>query len=1543
MLALFNKKTLINNNDIHINNKASAKHISPFINTLYITCIYLCIFIALLLTTSYASNIEKSLKFSSLTTLDGLSQNSVYDITQDQQGFIWIATEDGLDRYDGDKFVHYRYQAADPNSVANNTIRKIFIDNNNKLWVGTEHGLSRYNAKSDNFESFFNNPNDPASLKDNIIWDIYQDKLNNIWVSTEQGLHQYNPQSNNFKRIRIRGFENKLQEIKTIFQDENHNYWMGTYDQGIFIVNENLSYAFSLKEQNKWNLSINAGALFDLKVIENDYWLATDNGLFIVSADYQFKRHLNQNTSETPILSNQIRAIEQINDTHVWLATKNGLNTINLLNNEIKHHKSSPYNNMLSENWLFDLYRDNTNKIWISSYGGGINIYNPLNNKFQHIINKEIQKEATVESMVEKSDKSIWFSTEQGKLYQLTQDKHIIEIPININESIPHLLTDNGDNLWIKTVSNRLYKLENKTNKIIEQTAWFNHAKHPANNLLSLINNEIWYIDTNGLLTSYHLISQKFVNFALNDKFTAVGVEKIDKEILWLVSESNELFQFDLHSRIFNKMEVNIPLKQKSIKELNQTKNITISPHWIWLGSYSQGVTLIDRTTNNATYYDENNLLSNNFIVDILVDDNENAWFATSKGISVIEPTSGNVRNFDTDFFITNTDFIIFSSLVSSTKTMFFGTINGFYQFDPVDILQITQQFFPPLFTDVYIANKKIKIIAEERNKKEQIFSLNKQVNYIDQLTLNYDQSPFSIEFISPNAKLSSQIQYRYRLSGLETNWIISDPDNKRATYTNLSAGDYVFEVQAYDLHDNNKVLNNKLKVHILPPWWLADSSLVLYALIFLLFISYILKQFHNKRQYHLQIKLSEERLKLSLWGSGDEMWDWNIKTGKIFRSNIWGILEFPQDGTRNTNTANLENKSTNIHHHDLLRVQQALADHFDKNTEHFEATYRVKDKSNQWIWVLDRGKVVERDENDKPKRMTGTLKDISQIKKSEERLKLFAKCIENISDAVIIYDRQFMIVDVNKAFQRITGKNKAQMLGASFKFTQYPESFSQQIKKHLLTKGTWQGEIESSRNNNESYLTDLSIDVIRDENNNISHFVGVFSDITQRKETEAELRKLANSDTLTNLPNRSYFQANQTRLVNSKIPHALLVFDLDNFKKINDSLGHEVGDVLLCKVAQRMLKVGRNQDTVYRLGGDEFSILIENTNDIHTITTLAKNILQAIALPLKLKNQEVVLYSSIGIVIYPEDGLSPQELLKNADTAMYHAKSLGGNKYQFFNESMNKQAVKRLQVENLIRHGLKNDLFSVFYQPKIEISTGKIAGMEALVRFETPKNGLVSPVVFIPVSEETGQIIDIGEVVLRKACYATKKWVDAGLFSGRVAVNLSAVQFTQPNLVNLIASILQESRLPAKYLELEITEGTVMDSPQKAIDTMLEIRAMGIHLSLDDFGTGYSSLAYLKKFPLNTLKIDKAFVDDIEHSEQGRNMVATIVTIAHNLDMHVVAEGVETELQLTFLSSLKCEQLQGYLYSRPLSIKDFQQYLIAHRVTDKSTSFGKR
>ncbi|KUM52679.1 diguanylate phosphodiesterase [Rheinheimera sp. EpRS3] len=680
-------------------------------------------------------------------------------------------------------------------------------------------------------------------------------------------------------------------------------------------------------------------------------------------------------------------------------------------------------------------------------------------------------------------------------------------------------------------------------------------------------------------------------------------------------------------------------------------------------------------------------------------------------------------------------------------------------------------------------------------------------------------------------------------------------------------------------------------------------------------------------RRYQAKLESSEERLRLSLWGSGDELWDWNISSGELYRSSSWLHPVELQP-----NTSDVPPNKQQIHPQDIDRVCQQLQLHLEGKTSHFEATYRLKTADQHWTWVLDRGKAVEFAKNGKPSRMTGTLKNIHQLKQTEEQLQLFARCLQTISDAVVICDTDFNIIEVNPAFSKITGKSRELMLNRRFELTMYPSRFMHDIRHTLHLHGSWSGEIREQRLNAEVYQAELTFDLIKDDLGLVSQYVAVFSDITERKLREAELSRLASSDTLTGLPNRAVFLQKLAQLVTEKTEHALLVFDLDNFKKINDSLGHELGDNLLCKLADRLSNYQRYQNCLYRLGGDEFALLLDHTNDLHFITSLAKELLALINQPILVNQHELAITSSIGIVLFPDDGSDPQALLRNADTAMYHAKSQGANRYLFFNDSMNKLAVKRLQVENLIRHGLKENYFTVYYQPKMDIVTGRLTGMEALVRFITPKGGLISPASFIPVAEETGQIIEIGEVVLRQACKDVKRWIDQDLFQGRVAVNLSSRQFSLPFLCEQIDDILQETELPSYHLELEITEGTVMQSPPQAIDTMKKLRARGIHLAMDDFGTGYSSLAYLKQFPLNTLKIDKAFVDDM-NTARGRNMVDTIVTIAHNLSLTVVAEGVEQAEQLEMLRKLRCEVIQGYYYSKPLSADDFADFLRQHKI----------
>lgn len=1489
---------------------------------LYRKCVFILTIILCLFCSAFAHTSENNplLKFKHVTVKQGLSTNATHDIAQDQQGFIWIATQDGLNRYDGNNIVQYRHNSHNEDSIADNFIRKVFVDNDNHVWVGTNNGLSRYNRELDNFDNFYSSVDDSNTLKDNFIWDIYQNNEGIILVSTDLGLHKYKKENGHFVRILLNDFETPLKAIRTIYQDKDERYWLGTYNNGIYLTDSSFNHLRDFSAKNEQSTHIPAQTLHDIKFIDQQYWLATDSGVYILGNKLQIIDHFDNKD----LASNVVRSISRI-ENNVWLGTKNGLNILDLNTLKISYYQKQNHDRALTDNLILNSLVDNHHNLWLATYGG-VSFYNATQNKTDHHLFNYKNEKHIIETIAETNDGKLWYSTEVNGISYIESENSAHKVKLPLNTYLLYLIPENN-NLWFIGIDNELYQLNTSSLSINKEESFAQKSDININKGLYLHNGKFWFIDNNGKLVCYDHKNKLFQRIKKTNQDTLIKLA-IHRGNIWALNNEQQLLNYHIDSQTLKKSKI---LNQHEF-DLEKTNNLVISDTHAWLGSGSQGVLVVNNTTLKTEFFHEGNQLTNNFINAILLDDDNNAWISTNKGISFINPTTNDVINFYSELALNDNEFIEKSALKSTSGLLYFGGSNGFHRFKPKQLLSIKNVISQPVITNLYIANKKVQVNSSKNSNE---FKLNKSIQSSNEITLQHHNSPFSLDFISPNSYLPERINYRYRLNGLENEWIDSGLNNLRATYTNLSPGKYTFDIQAYDRYQPNNIKSTSISINVLAPWWLSNSALFVYFALTLLTIAYFIQQLRYKHQYNLQIKKSEERLKLSLWGSGDEMWDWNIIDGKIYRANIWGLLDFPQDGLRNLYT-----EKSNIHPADIQRVEEALHAHLNNKTEHFEQTYRVKNKNNEWVWILDRGKVVETTSNKQPARMTGTIKDINNLKTTEEKLKLFAKCIQSSSDAIVIYNRQFHVVDVNHAFEKLTEKPKQQMLGTTMRFTQYSKEFNQEVKKHLLTKGNWHGEIKSLKKNGHYYITDLNIDIIYDDDKKVSHFVGVFSDITGRKKNEEKLRKLANTDTLTNLPNRSFFQSNQSKLVSNKVPHALLVFDLDNFKKINDSMGHEMGDILLCEVAKRLSTLGRKQDTVYRLGGDEFSMLISGTNDIHIITSLAKEILNTIALPIKLRSQEVVLYSSIGIVLYPEDGVDSEELLKNADTAMYHAKSLGGNKYQFFNESMNKQAVKRLQVENLIRLGLKEDYFSVHYQPKIDIKSGKVSGMEALARFQTPTKGVIGPNVFIPVSEENGQIVEIGEVVLRKACFATKKWLDSGLFKGRVAVNLSAVQFSQPNLVSVIAQILLKSGLPAKYLELEITEGTVMDSPQKAIEKMLQIRSMGVHLSLDDFGTGYSSLSYLRKFPLNTLKIDKAFVDDIEESEQGRNMVATIVTIAHNLGLDVVAEGVENENQLSFLTSLKCEQMQGFLYSRPLSEKDFTNYLLSQQIADKSTNF---
>nr|WP_241264252.1 EAL domain-containing protein [Bowmanella dokdonensis] len=1299
---------------------------------------------------------------------------------------------------------------------------------------------------------------------------------------------------------------------------------IGTYGHGIQIYDQRKKEIYKLSATNPWSIEIFAGYLYQADVIDDKLWLATEQGVYVVDSSFNLVEKLDT-TSKPKLISNIVRTIVQDNDGQVWLGTTEGVSIYAPSSNEVfSISKENDVLVSLKSLYTFKVFKDSKGSIWLGSFTDGLHRYNKKTLYIKHYISiphSEISiSDNKVWAFAENSDGLVWIATQSGGLnlfdpYSGVVKRYIPKFP----HSVWDIAIDINGKLWIASSDGIfVFTHDNKKETLIPEAHLLGGSV-----IESLVShqNKVWIVSNTGSLSWLSTDELTFHNVKVADsRMQSVSPKLVDtNNNLWLISNLG-VSLYNLDSKEFNHLVFNG--LQRNIT-LSSTNSVLETADYFWLSTLDNGIFKVSKTDYSVVQHiDENAGLSNDVVLTMVLTGGS-LWVATlNQGIDQIDPVSGKIVRYITKEMLEFNELNEGAGLVASTGNMLFGGTKGFHIFNP-DRLPLLDNRVPPdrapLITGLSIFNQRVELGHVDS-------PLQSPVHLSSSISLANDASPFSLEFALVNPKDSSWVSYRYQLSGLSEKWLVAERSIRQATFTNLGFGNYTFRVQAREL-DGPWSPATELKIHVKAPAWLHRYALIAYAFVAFLLLSYWYRQYQVRKTTLHRVRDSEERLKLTLWSSGDELWDWDIKKGEIFRSNIWGSMDFPQDNQRV-----FTQLEPNIHHADLERTREALSQHLQGETEFYETTYRVRDFRDNWIWILDRGKVVSWDSQQKPLRMTGTLKNISHLKQAEEQLKLFKRSIETISDGVFITDTSFRIISVNQAYCNQTGDTREQALASYLTFHQYPPAFTEEVRKTLSQKGNWSGEVESVRHNGERYEIDLNIDAIHDENDAVSHYVGVFSDITSRKRTEKELLQLANTDTLTGLPNRSFFQASHQNLVRKGTAHALLCMDMDNFKKINDSMGHQTGDMLIKQIAARLQKLTGTSATSYRLGGDEFSILIESTTDIHRITHLAQRILDEMARSFVINRQEFVLGASVGIAFYPEDGASPQELLKNADTAMYFAKNAGGNKYQFFSGEMNQNAVRQLQIENLIRHGIKEDLFSVFYQPKVDIASGQLVSMEALVRFEHPEKGIVSPDQFIPLAEETGQIIEIGEIVLRKACEDTQRWVKQGLFTGRVAINISARQFELPDLDQRIEQVLRQTGLSPLHLECEITEGTLMQRPEQSLALMQRLREMGIHLALDDFGTGYSSLAYLKRFPLNTLKIDKAFIDDIATSSVDRHMTSAIITIAHNLGLKVVAEGVEEEQQLSILRRYECEMLQGYLYSKPLNAERFTKLLQENR-----------
>jgi diguanylate cyclase (GGDEF)-like protein/PAS domain S-box-containing protein len=1455
-----------------------------------------------------------------LTPDQNLSQGSVNDLLLDRQGFLWVATDAGLNRFDGYKNLIIGAGSAQLQSLA---FTKLLIDQKQRLWaLAPRSGLYAFDPVK--AQLFLHGSLPGAMTLENRFINLTQADNDELLLSSRTELYSYQIDNSQLTLLaKLADLDLAHALIRTVL---NTKEWilLGT-SHGLVLYDKaakKLSLVPHLPQGQTLDYQRHVKTL---ELNKNQLLIGTVEGLYQLQLDEitQFLQTGQAPVSKELIAGPNVWQI-QVQSDHFLVGTERGLLRYTPEHNSTELVlKFSESNFNLSDDNVVALQQDGQGGYWLGSRFDGAYYWHPRSKAIRSFsqTGPDALSNDKITSIAEKSREELWLGSRNGlNLLNLEtqQVQHFLVNPdpkaVWHTSTIMNLSMDKAKDLWFLSSSGLNYfsvqnkelqqpKLNDATKKTVLETArpgsWLNQQQP-----FYLLTEKSFYLYNaeTGELDELTDLSKKIAASTVR-----IILGKWPGQPEWLVLSAYEkIWLYNEKTQELKPLyqaEANPAFSMRFADKMALDKNNTL-----WFSASDIGLLAFDANTMQLKHhFHSKNKLNTNVVYAVNRDQLGQIWFSSLHGVSSLNVDTLHIEQFSKKDGLTSNEFISQSSDTLSNGEMAFGSIRGLNLLSPV---ALTEPRRKPRIVITQLDLLSSPIESPMTDLSGQSF------------TLPYDSQGLTISYSSLNFRDSGKMRYRYWLDGPQR-LVFPEQSSSSVMFPQLTPGNYQFNVVAVSPVTGLESEVATLRLQVQPAPWLSHWAFIAYASVSLIVMLFYLrtrqKQQRMLKVAHAKVTASEQRLKQALDSIDSGAWEWHAHKNIMFASRIYSMLGYQEA----LNPLAMTQHLSLLHPEDKEAYQQAWQKLMQTPDKTFDHTYRMQHKNGKWLWFRDIGKVAEVDDKGQPERVIGTFSNITETRANQEKARLFGEAFQQTRDWVVILDASQRVIAANQSFADVFGSvdqylvsPKTHHLGISLQ----RRRFYTALLRGLTVNQHWQGEELVHTPDGKERPTLINISAIGDIDK-VEFFVLVFTDITAQKVAEEELRYLASYDSLTGLPNRTLLmdriQHGIEQAKRAKKSLALCFIDLDKFKQVNDSLGHDVGDQLLQEVAKRLRATLRETDTIARLGGDEFVVLLESYKNDDNISHVARKMLQSIGEPMLLGTHTVSVSPSIGIAVYPDDATDANSLLKHADVAMYHAKDLGRNNFQFFIAEMNEKAHMQLAKETQLRQAFKDGEFINYYQPIVDCRSQSVIGVEVLMRW-IHKGSFIPPTEFIPMAEDLRLIIPMTLSLLERALVDLQQWRQAGL-DLYLSVNLSTSHLEQLSLAEHTEKLLAKYQLPPSCLRFEVTESALMRDHEKAITTMLALNQLGIQLALDDFGTGYSSLKYLKELPIDAIKIDRSFVKDIGIDPDDETIIEAILSMAGSLGMSCVAEGVETEQQLAFFSSRQCYLIQGYLFAKPM------------------------